>query len=138
MLYRDRILIMFVHKKNTHPASVSIFLDFCDASYECRQPCPSGFDAECPSGYRCFPNTPCNANYVPRSANMLDFGLPQNAQTLFRTYSTTTSSTNNAACSAGAALSLVCLWITSVMFTSSGHRPSIIEISSRMTAEVKM
>lgn len=97
--------------------------DFCDASYECRQPCPSGYDAECSSGYRCFPNTPCNANYVPRSANMLDFGLPQNAQTLFRTYSTTTSSTNNAACSPGLALSLMCLWITSVMFTSSGHRP---------------
>jgi len=61
-------------------------VDFCDASYECRQPCPTGFDAECPSGYRCFANTPCNANVRSMSANMLDYGLPMNALNLMRQY----------------------------------------------------
>ncbi|KAL3785546.1 hypothetical protein ACHAW5_010507 [Stephanodiscus triporus] len=65
--------------------------DFCDASYECRAPCPSGFDAECDPGYRCFPNTPCNANMRSFGAGMdssetLDYGLPTSAVALFRQY----------------------------------------------------
>ncbi|KAL3817168.1 hypothetical protein ACHAXA_007711 [Cyclostephanos tholiformis] len=88
--------------------------DYCDASYECRAPCPSGYDAECPAGYRCFPNAPCNANVRSYSsdwtssegAEMLDYGLPTRAAMVFRQYklettadeaTTTTKTTTNAA-----------------------------------------
>ena len=64
----------------------SLLLDFCDASYNCHQECPSGYDAECPSGMRCFAKTPCNANVQSTSSNFLRFGLPENVMTLFRNY----------------------------------------------------
>lgn len=62
--------------------------DYCDTSYNCneRQPCPSGYDAQCPDGQRCITNTPCNANIVEASADFLRHGLPQKAMNLFRSY----------------------------------------------------
>ncbi|KAL7536558.1 hypothetical protein ACHAWF_005498, partial [Thalassiosira exigua] len=53
--------------------------DYCDASFSCSEPCPTGFDAECPNGQRCVANTPCNANIESESANFLRYGLPQSA-----------------------------------------------------------
>lgn len=53
------------------------FTDLCDASFRCSKPCPSGFDAECDVGERCFANTPCNANSDIRS-----YGLPVSAMNL--------------------------------------------------------
>lgn len=71
--------------------------DFCDASFNCPQPCSSGYDAECPAGQRCIPNTPCNANVRTITTRTLDYGLPRDAMNLIRTYQPgQTQSTANA------------------------------------------
>mmetsp|Transcript_884 Transcript_884/g.1635 ORF Transcript_884/g.1635 Transcript_884/m.1635 type:complete len:372 (-) Transcript_884:450-1565(-) len=66
--------------------------DFCDAAFNCRLPCPSGFDAQCAEGMRCFSNTPCNANL--RSGlfgdtgddTTLRYGLPKMSLRLIQQY----------------------------------------------------
>merc|ERR1711862_121677 len=78
------------HPENVGPDHLFCGSNFCDASYECRAPCPTGYDAECPSGYRCFANTPCNVNARSRSVNMLDYGLPLNVAMLQRRYRAST------------------------------------------------
>lgn len=60
--------------------------DYCDASFNCRAPCPSGFDAECGEGYRCFANTPCNARILEETSSNLFYGLPRNSLELLRYY----------------------------------------------------
>eukprot|EP00579_Thalassiosira_antarctica_P012310 CAMPEP_0201921690 /NCGR_PEP_ID=MMETSP0903-20130614/9949_1 /ASSEMBLY_ACC=CAM_ASM_000552 /TAXON_ID=420261 /ORGANISM="Thalassiosira antarctica, Strain CCMP982" /LENGTH=401 /DNA_ID=CAMNT_0048458695 /DNA_START=35 /DNA_END=1240 /DNA_ORIENTATION=- len=60
--------------------------DFCEAVNTCQQSCPTGFDAQCPGGQRCFANTPCNANIRSTTARTLDYGLPRNAMNLIRQY----------------------------------------------------
>jgi hypothetical protein len=72
--------------------------DYCDASYECKAPCSSGYDAQCPLGLRCLPNTPCNANIRSYSISSssygrLEYGLPTRALDLYQQYQ---SSSNNA------------------------------------------
>jgi hypothetical protein len=71
---------------NVGPDHFFCGLDFCDASNECAQPCPTGYDAQCPSGQRCFANTPCNSNIEARSANFLNYGLPRSRLELLRSY----------------------------------------------------
>ena len=71
--------------------------DYCDASYECKAPCSSGYDAQCPLGLRCLPNTPCNANIRSFSSSgssdgRLEYGLPTRALDLYQQYQ---SSSNN-------------------------------------------
>ena len=70
--------------------------DYCDASYECKAPCSSGYDAECPLGLRCLPNTPCNANMrsysSSSSSSVRDYGLPTRALDMYQQYQ---SSSNN-------------------------------------------
>lgn len=61
--------------------------DFCGAGYECSKPCPTGFDAECDFGQRCYANTPCNKNV--RSIDFtrrMDYGLPRSALKLMRSF----------------------------------------------------
>ncbi|KAL7542991.1 hypothetical protein ACHAXR_012288 [Thalassiosira sp. AJA248-18] len=53
--------------------------DFCDSSYSCSEPCPTGFDAECPDLQRCIARTPCNANLRSTTASTFEFGLPRSA-----------------------------------------------------------
>jgi len=64
--------------------------DFCDAAFQCRLPCPSGFDAQCPGGMRCFANTPCNANVrsvgVFGGEDILRYGLPEASLRLIQEY----------------------------------------------------
>lgn len=60
--------------------------DFCEASYDCNQPCPTGFDAQCPNGTRCIPHSPCNANIIGATTRSLDFGLPRSMNFLMKTY----------------------------------------------------
>lgn len=54
--------------------------DFCDAAFKCGKPCPSGYDADCDVGERCFANTPCDAS------NTLSYGLPRSAMNLALQY----------------------------------------------------
>lgn len=73
--------------------------NYCDASYMCRAPCPSGYDAECPNGYRCMTNTPCNANilrtYLQEEevwSGVLEYGLPTRAMDYYHQYYSTSLS----------------------------------------------
>ncbi|KAL7520539.1 hypothetical protein ACHAWX_005264 [Stephanocyclus meneghinianus] len=54
--------------------------DFCDAAFKCGKPCPSGYDADCDVGERCFANTPCDAE------NASSYGLPRSAMNLALQY----------------------------------------------------
>jgi len=60
--------------------------DSCDAAFKCPLPCPTGFDAQCPNGQRCFANTPCNANIRTRTADTLEYGLPEQSLRLMQQY----------------------------------------------------
>ena len=60
--------------------------DFCGASFECSKPCPTGYDAECDKGQRCYANTPCNTNVRAVDGTRLDFGLPRSAFELLRSF----------------------------------------------------
>ena len=71
--------------------------DFCEASNTCTQPCPSGFDAQCPEGQRCVHNTPCNANMRLATTRTLEYGLPVSVANLARNYDPGQESQTNAA-----------------------------------------
>lgn len=78
LAYKFDVVQTALHCKKSYKRNP--FVDFCDAAFKCGKPCPSGYDADCDVGERCFANTPCDAE------NASSYGLPRSAMNLALQY----------------------------------------------------